>query len=153
MSCTNKCRFCYSYKPPGPIDTCCEPQVCATNATLESIASQPMIVNNSTRTTERSLLLASQEQCYKTNYTTAVNNALEYTNNNITTITGNLYGQLLQLKQDRYQPYQPYIPPVVPQSVMDLQMSTINVGVPHSVFTIANCKGSQSVTTSDVQYI
>ena len=153
MSCTNKCRFCYSYTPPGPIDKCCEPNKCDINIAEISSSCLSSIVNNSNKTTERSLLLAFQEQCYKTNYTTAVNNALQYTINNSTIITGNLYGQLLQLKQDRYQPYQPYIPPVVPQSVMELQMNTVNVGVPHAVFTIANCKGSQSVTTSDVQYI
>lgn len=147
---TNKCRFCYSYTPPGPVESCCEPPVCATNATLASIASQPMVVNNSTRTTERSLLLGSQQQFYKDIYSTAVTSTLQYTTNNTITITNNIYGQLLQLKQDRYQPYQPYIPQCLPPSVIELQMNTVNVGVPHSVFTIANCKGSQSVTTSDV---
>jgi hypothetical protein len=149
---TNKCRFCYSYTPPGPIDTCCEPNSCDINVISISSSCLSSIVNNSTRTTERSLLLASQEQCYKVNYSTAVISALQYTNTNISTITNNIYGQLLQLNQDRYQPYQPYMPPVIPPSVMELAMNTKNVGVPHAVFTIANCKGSQSVTTSDVQY-
>ena len=61
-----------------------------------------------------------------------------------------IYAQLLQVRQNRYQPYQPYIPPFIPSSVIELQMRTVNVGVPHSFFTIADCKGSQSVTTTDV---
>lgn len=107
------------------------------------------VVNNSTNTTERSLLLGLQNQQYQDNYKTAVNNTLQYINNNTVNITNGLYGQLLEVKNSRYQPYQPYIPPVMPPSVINLQMNTVNVGVPHSVFTIANCKGSQSVTTTN----
>jgi len=101
-------------------------------------------------TTERSLLLTSQNRLYQTNYSMNVSTILNYTNNNTDTIKDLLYGQLLEVKKNRYQPYQPYIPMVVPQSVIDLQMRTANVGVPESFFTISNCKGSQSVTTSNV---
>jgi hypothetical protein len=62
-------------------------------------------------------------------------------------ITSTIYGQLLQVRNDRYLPYRPYIPPIVPSSVMQLQMATVNAGVPMSFFTIADCKGSQFVTT------
>ena len=146
-NCINKSRFCYSYKPPGPIDNCCTPPVCATNETLQVISSLPMVTFNSTKTSERSLLLAGQERfltkiSYQQTATT-----VQLTQNNINSITSNLVAQLLQVQQDRYLPYQPYIPPVMPQSVIDLQMNTRNAGVPHSFFTVANCKGVQSVTT------
>jgi hypothetical protein len=78
---------------------------------------------------------------------TNVASTVQQTLANSTSITSTLYGQLLQVRRDRYQPYQPYVPPVMPPSVIQLQMNTVNVGVPHSFFTISDCKGSQSVTT------
>lgn len=142
---TKECRFCYSYKQHIPNETCCN-----TLTSCNTISSLSSVINNSTRTSERSLLLASQNQMYQENYETAVNSTIQYTNNNSTNISNLIYAQLLQVRQNRYQPYQPYIPPIMPQNVIDLQMRTVNVGVPHSFFTIADCKGSQSVTTSDV---
>lgn len=101
------------------------------------------------QTTQRSLLLATQYQQYQINYSTNVNKVLEYTNENTASILNTIYGELIQLQQARYQPYQPYMPVIIPPSVMQLEMNTLNVGVPHSFFTIAKCKGNQSVTTSD----
>lgn len=101
-------------------------------------------------TTERSLLLANQYQQYKIDYSTNVTRALDYTTQNADMIINTLYGELLQVRQNRYQPYQPYIPVIIPPSVMQLQMNTVNVGVPESFFTMANCKGNQRVTTSNV---
>ncbi len=144
-----KSRFCYSYKPQGIIEECCQPISCTTNDYISSISSLQMVVNNNTQTTERSLLLGTQNQLYSDLYSTNVTSTLQYTNQNINRITSTIYGEILQVRQDRYLPYQPYVPPVVPSSVMELQMNTVNVGVPHAVFTIANCRGSQSVTTSD----
>jgi hypothetical protein len=149
-SCVSKCRFCYSYTPPGPIDNCCEPVICASNNYINSISSLSNVVNNNTRTSQQSLLLASQQTFYQDNYTTAVNSTLQYVNQNTSLITSTIYGQLLGIKQERYLPYQPQIPECPPPSVIQLQMNTANVGVPHSFFTIADCKGSQSVTTSNV---
>jgi len=138
----NKCRFCYSYKPPGNVDKCCVPTICnETNITISTV--------ENTRTTERSLLLANQNKRYEYNYKNAVNSSITYTEEHNAAITSTLYGQLVQIRLDRYQPYQPYMPPVIPPSVMQLEMNTVNVGVPASFFTIANCKGSQSVTTTD----
>jgi hypothetical protein len=150
---TNKSRFCYAYTPQGPIDNCCQPTVCADNTFLQTVSSLPMVVNNNTKTTERSLLLGVQQQNYQANYSTAVNSTLQYTTQNINAISNTIYGQMLGVRQSRYEPYQPIIPMCPPQSVIDLQMNTRNIGVPMPVFTIANCKGSQSVTTSDVNYI
>ena len=92
------------------------------------------------QTTERSLLLATQYQQYQTNYSTNVNKVLQYTNENNALILNTLYGELIQLKQARYQPYQPYMPVVIPPSVMQLEMNTVNVGVPHSFLLWQNVK-------------
>lgn len=147
----NKCRFCYNYKrtPPSPstVDSCCQPNTCATNESLASISSLTNVVNNNTRTTERSLLLGQQHQYFQAIYSSAVSSTVSDTIHNSTTITKALYSQLLQVQKQRYEPYQPYIPPIIPSSVVQLQMATVNVGVPQSFFTIMDCKGVQSVTT------
>lgn len=148
MSCiTNKSRFCYNYKPPGLIQPCCQPIVCATNQFLSSISSMSTVTNNNNKTTEQSLLLAKQFELQQCNSVTLLTSTVQYTLLNSTAITSTLYSQMNDLRNLRYQPYQPYIPPVIPSSVMELEMRTINVGVPMSFFTMANCKGSQSVTT------
>jgi hypothetical protein len=146
-NCNNTCRFCYSYKPPGPIDVCCETTNCASEGYISSISSQPNIVNNSTRTSERTLLLQQQRQYLLDVAETNMNSTIQNTINNSSIITSTIYGQLLGVRQQRYEPYQPYIPPVIPAHVMQLQMNTVNVGVPMSFFTMADCKGVQSVTT------
>jgi hypothetical protein len=140
-------RFCYSYKPPGPIDNCCIKPVCATNEHIALISSLQMVTYNSTRTSERSLLLHNQRQYLQETQIAQNNQVIKQTQANTSTITNTIYGQLLQVRGLRYEPYQPYIPPTMPQHVIDFQMSTINVGVPHSFFTAADCKGVQSVTT------
>jgi len=143
----DKCRFCYSYTPPGVIDNCCKPKICATNEYISLISSLPMVVNNSTRTTEKSLLLTMQYQCSQEIIMSHVSSIVSSTIANSTTITNTLFGQLQLIQKERYTPYQPYMPPVMPQHIIDFQMATTNVGVPHSFFTIADCKGVQSVTT------
>lgn len=144
---TPACRFCYSYQPPGFIENCCVPPVCATNETLLIRSTLPPVVNNNTQTTERSLLLYGQQQVLIESYKTYAAQAVENTQQNLTTINQQLAAQLIQLGRDRYQPYQPYMPPVIPPSVMELDMRTRNVGVPVPVMTIARCKGNQFVTT------
>lgn len=143
----NKSRFCYSYKPPGQVENCCQPQVCATNEYLASISSLSMVTLNNTRASERSLLLGQQQQYLQENSYQQTNSIVQSTITNSASITSTIYGQLLQVRQLRYEPYQPYQPPVMPQHVIEFQMATANAGVPHSFFTIADCKGSQSVTT------
>jgi hypothetical protein len=66
---------------------------------------------------------------------------------NATQVNDAFQRQWVDQVQLRYQPYQPYQPPIVPVSVMELEMRTRNVGVPIPTMTIANCKGSQSVTS------
>jgi len=101
---------------------------------------------NCTQTTQRSRLLSQQQQQQNMIKQMLVTSTLQSTVANSDAITLQLQSQLVQVKNQRYVPYQPYIPTVVPESVMQLQMATANVGVPMSVFTIANCKGSQFVT-------
>lgn len=141
-----KSRFCYNYTRPGNITHNCVQSLNATND-YESISKLSRVVNNSSRTTERSLLLQSQQQFLQGVYSTAVSSTLQNTLENISSINNTIYGQLLQLGQQRYTPYQPYVYPCVPPSVIQLQMNTVNVGVPQSFVTILDCKGSQSVTT------
>jgi hypothetical protein len=144
---TPSCRFCYSYKPPGLVEPCCVVPVCATNSTIQLISTlQPVIYNNS-QTTERSLLLYGQQEVLIKSYKTNAAQAVVNTQQNLTTINRQLTAQLIQLGMDRYQPYQPYMPPVIPSSVIQLNMQTRNVGVPVPVMTIASCKGNQFVTT------
>jgi hypothetical protein len=142
----NKSRFCYSYKPPGPVENCCVPIVCATNEYISQISSLPMVVNNSTRLTERSLLLGTQQQYLQEQSYQQTSSIVYSTKQNQASITSTIYGQLLQVQRDRQLPYQPYVYPVVPPSVVQLQMATVNTGVPHSFFTVADCKATQTVT-------
>jgi hypothetical protein len=141
-----KSRFCYSYKPPGVIDQCCLPIVCASTDYL-SFQTIPTIINNSTRTIESSLLQAAQQQIYQKNQAAQQQRTLQTTLTNTSSITDQILNQLADLRNQRYVPYKPYVYPVMPQSVIDLQMRTANVGVPVPVFTMASCKGSQFVTT------
>lgn len=142
-----KSRFCYNYKPQGNIETCCEPKLCTTNELLSSISSLPDVVNNNTRTSERTLLLQTQQQFLLEVYNSNISTVVENTKLNSSIITSTIYGQLLEVKRQRYEPYKPYIYPVMPSSVVQFQMATVNAGVPHSFFTVADCKGVQSVTT------
>jgi hypothetical protein len=142
-----KCRFCYSYKPPGIIQTECKPIVCATDTYLSSISSLAPVINNDTQTTERSLLLQLQRSFLQEVNTSSIASTVQYTVANSTIITSTLYGQLVNLVQTRYLPYQRLGPMFIPSSVIQLQMNTVNVGVPESFFTIMDCKGNQFVTT------
>lgn len=142
-----KSRFCYYYKPPGTIEPCCKPVVCATNEYIASLASIPAVVNNSSRTIESSLLQATVKRQQQEIQTQTIKRTVQDTIVNAAAINENIRNQLVNIRNERYAPYQPYVYPVVPPSVIELQMRTANVGVPHSVNTIANCRGSQFVTT------
>lgn len=136
-------RFCYSYNPPGVIDKCCN---MGGNKSI-SVASISSVIYNSGQTNTESLLLASQQQCFSYNRSLMTSSIVQSTIANNTTIISSIYEQLSQIKADRYEPYKPYVYPVVPQSVIDLQMNTVNVGVPRSSYNCGNGKGIQFVTT------
>ena len=142
-----KSRFCYNYKPPGAIEQCCMPVVCTSEDYLSSLRAIPDVVNNSSRTIESSLLQAAQQQIYQKNQAAQQQRTLQTTLINTSTITDQIMNQLADLRDQRYVPYKPYIYPVIPQSVIDLQMRSANVGVPVPVVTMASCKGNQFVTT------
>lgn len=139
-------RFCYNYKPQGFINPCCAPVLCTTNQYISSLSSLTNVVNNNTRTTEGSLLLAGLECFNKANQSTIVGSTLQNIYANQASITSTLQNQIIQIGLQRYTPYQPYIYPIIPSSVTQLQMATANVGVPHTVIDCASGKGSQSVT-------
>jgi hypothetical protein len=143
---TPSCRFCYSYKPQGFIQPYCPPIVSATNQTLSSISSIPSIVNNNVHKSEGILLLASQRAFAQCAYTATNRSTVQSTISNATAINSTIYSQLLDVRTQRYTPYQPYIYPLLPSSVIDLQMATANVGNPMPPMTIFNCKRSQFVT-------
>jgi len=145
--CELKCRFCYSYTPPGPIEPECKPLICATDSYLQQISSLMPVIYNDTRTTERSLLLQQQQVFLQEVSASSIASTVQYTIQNSTIITSTVYGQLLEVQRARYLPYQPVPQMFIPSSVIQLQMNTVNAGVPHSFFTIMDCKGSQSVTT------
>lgn len=135
------CRFCYHYKAPGLAETCCPPIKC-----ISTIASNSVITNNSTQTTEQSLLLASQRQYELDIQSTIIGSTIQSTIENSAAITTQLQAQLEDITFQRYAPYRPYIYPVVPSSVTELAMRTANVGNPMPPITILDCKGSQFVT-------
>ena len=136
---TPTCRFCYSYKPPGFIQP-----VCDISINLTTMCSQSTIVNNSTQTNSAALLLATQQKFQLQNQSTILSSTLQSTINNAASINSTVYSQLLDLRNQRYIPYQPYVPEVMPESVLQLQRMTANVG--NTMPNIMRCKGSQSVT-------
>jgi len=141
------CRFCYSYKPPGLVEPTCKPVVCASDQFLSTISLLPEVTNNSTRTTESALLQATVKKQQQEIEQQTTNSTIQSTITNAAAINENVFSELINLKNQRYAPYQPYIYPVVPPSVIELQMRTANVGVGVPPDTIMNCRGSQFVTT------
>jgi hypothetical protein len=144
---TNKSRFCYNYKPPGFIQPCCTPIVCASSEYLSSLSCQANVININSQTTEQSLLLAKQNEWYKYNLSTTISQQVQSTIDNISIIESTIQGELDMVRSNRYLPYKPYIPPMIPSSVTELLMRTANAGLPTSTGTIMRCKGNQSVTT------
>jgi hypothetical protein len=89
-------------------------------------------------------MIKKQQQCNEQDMTRST---IQSTITNAAAINEMVFSELINLKNQRYAPYQPYIYPVVPPSVIELQMRTANVGVGVSPDTIVTCKGSQFVTT------
>ena len=143
---TPSCRFCYSYKPQGFIQPCCPPIVSADIQTLSSIACTPALVNNNIYNSDQALLKTKQKCFLQGVQDTNSMSTIQSTIANAAAINNNLYTQLIQLQAQRYTPYQPYIPPVIPPSVMQLQMMTANVGNPMPPITCRTGRGSQFVT-------
>ncbi len=139
-----KNRFCYNYKAPGFIQPCCKPVVAATNAYLSSISCGSGMISGQTQS---ALLQLKQEACIGSQWSTLMSSTIQSTIQNSNAISAQVYAQLLDVNKRRYEPYQPYIYPVIPSSVIQLQMATANVGVPMSVITCLSGKGNQYITT------
>ena len=148
-SCYLKNRFCYSYKPKGFIQPCCPPIVSATNQFVSSIACTNATIYGESRTNQGAFLLTKQQDIIQTAQSTIIGNTVQNTITNASKIAAQIQSQLIQIGQQQYIPYQPYIPPVMPSSVIQLQMATVNVGVPMSFLTMSNCKANQSVLKSE----
>lgn len=142
----SKSRFCYNYVHPKTTTVCCKPIICASSTYLSSISCLSNVVNNSMQTTQGSLLQSIQQQQASCAHSTMTGCSIQATITNTSSITSTLQSQLLQLAQQRYAPYQPYIPPVMPSSVIQLQMATANVGVSMTPITCLTGKGVQYVT-------
>ena len=140
---TFNCTTCKSgehlYKPQIFISNCC-PTLCNTN--IDLISSTAFVP---TGLTSQTLLQSQQQTLFESNTSTLI--ASSYQNNiqNQTLIASTLNGQLLTYVQARNSKYIRRNPEMIPQSVIDLQMQTANVGVPHSVFTMRDCKGNQFI--------
>jgi len=96
--------------------------------------------------TQGSFLLACQRQQQQKLQSTLTAQILQQIQANAPSIASTIQDELVILQEQRYAPYRPRIVEVMPQSVLDLQMRTANVGVPVPTMTIANCKGIQFVT-------
>jgi len=139
-----KNRFCYNYKAPGFVQPCCKPVLAATNAYLSSISCGSGVISGQTQS---ALLQLKQEACIGSQWSTLMSSTIQSTIQNSNAISAQVYAQLLDVNKRRYEPYQPYIYPVIPSSVIQLQMATANVGVPMSVITCLSGKGNQYITT------
>jgi len=136
-------RFCYNYKRPGFIQPTCPPVVSASSAYLSSIT----CVSSMSGQTQSAMLLTQTQCLQQSQANTTMCAAVQNTVQNTSSISQQLYSQLLDAGAKRYEPYRPYVYPVVPLSVMQLQMATVNVGVPVTPITCLTGKGNQTITT------
>ena len=93
-----------------------------------------------------SFLLACQQKQQQTLQATRTAQILQQIQANVPAIAATIQGELRMLQEQRYEPYRPRAVEVIPQSVIDLQMRTANVGVPVPTMTIDKCKGIQFIT-------
>ena len=96
--------------------------------------------------TQGTFLLARQMKQQQTLQSTLTAQILQQIQANAPRIASTLQDEIVLLREQRYEPYRPRVVEVMPQSVLDLQMRTANVGVPVPTMTIANCKGIQFIT-------
>jgi len=140
-----KNRFCYSYKAQGFIDSSCKPIVTASSDYLSSISCAT--INGEMQTSQQTFLLAKRRAVIQAQASTILTSTIQSTIQNASTMSNQIYSQLLQVGAQRYTPYQPYIYPVMPSSVMQLKMLTANAGVPMTPITCLTGKGNQRVTS------
>lgn len=138
---TFNCNTCKSgehlYKPQIFISNCC-PTLCNNN--IDLISTTAFVPKG---LTSNSLLQAQLQTFLEDNVNSAVSTSYQNNIINQTSITNTLNSELLTYAQNRNSKYIRKNPEIIPQSVIDLQMQTTNVGVAHSVFTMRDCKGNQ----------
>jgi hypothetical protein len=137
-----KNRFCYNYNPQGFINPVCKPIITASSEYLSSIICTTAMSGVSQGT----LLQMRQQSCIQRATGSILANTIHSTIQNSDAISNQVYSQLLQAGAERNNAYRPYIYPVVPVSVMQLQMATANVGVPMMPITCLTGKGNQYIT-------
>lgn len=96
--------------------------------------------------TQGTFLLARQMKQQQELQSTLTAQILQQIQANAPRIAATLQDEIVLLREQRYAPYRPRVVEVMPQSVIDLQMRTVNVGVPVPTMTIADCKGIQFIT-------
>jgi len=144
-----KTRFCYSYHRHPIAPTCCpqntQPE-CITISTLSTISSLSTVIFNSKGASAQTILETSCFQQQRQRRQQEIDERLSTILANSSTIQSTLQGQLNNQVESRYMDYYRREPEMIPQSVLELERMTRNVGVPMPVMTIANCKGVQFVT-------
>lgn len=142
-------RFCYSYHRHPIAPTCCPQTIkpdCVTSSTLSTMATLSSVIFNSKGNSSQSMLLSGCLQQQQQQQQQKLNEKISTLIANSNQISSTLQGQLDAQVESRYTPYYRREPERIPESVMQLDRMTRNVGVPISVMTIANCKGVQFVT-------
>lgn len=114
------CKFCFNYTRPSLIAHCCNDTVlCNQYSTFSTCGA-----------TSRSLLEAQQKQFFSTINGDSTQSTLIYNTVNSSNITSQLTSQLNEYGRNRFNKYIRPQPMFIPQSVIDLNMRTANVGVP-----------------------
>lgn len=140
---TFNCNTCKSgehlYKPQIFISNCCPTLI---NNNLELISTTAFIPKG---LTSNSLLQTQIQTFLEDNNNAQVSSSYQNNITNQTSITNALNSELLTYAQNRNNKYIRKNPEIIPQSVIDLQMQTANTGVPHSIFSMKDCKGNQFI--------
>jgi hypothetical protein len=122
------CKECFNYTPQTLIVNCCDSKpLCNQYSTFSTCGA-----------TSSSLLEAQQLKFLSTVSGDALASTLIYNQVNSTRISAQLYGQLEDYGANRFNKYRRPAPMVIPQSVIDLDMNTRNIGVPLS--NVFSCK-------------
>ena len=129
---TYNCKSCYNYTPYIFNPTCCSQQSCNVDL-ISSTASFPHGLSSQT-------LLNTQMQTYlECNASTISGSSYQDNIQNQAIISSTIYSEFLTYGQNRFNKYIRWQPPIIPQSVIDLQMQTANVGVPRTI--VEPCSG------------
>jgi hypothetical protein len=129
---TFNCNTCYNYKPYIFNPTCYPTTTCNVDL-ISTTSGVPCGLSSQT-------LLNTQLQTYlECNASTITGESYQDNIVNQGIISTTIYSEFLNYGQNRFNKYIRWQPPVIPQSVIDLQMQTANVGVPRTI--VEPCSG------------